>query len=53
MYIKEIISEGGSSMKVRAQAVEEGYRPLFVDALNKVADGLVTLEEVNKKLVLF
>ena len=51
--IKEIISEGGSSMKVRAQAVEEGYRPLFVDALNKVADGLVTLEEVNKKLVLF
>ena len=51
--IKEIISEGGSSMKIRAQALQEGYRPLFVDALQKVLDGYVTLDEVNKKLVLF
>lgn len=51
--IREIISESGSSMRVRDQALKEGYRPLFVDALQKVVDGFVTLEEVNKKLVLF
>ena len=51
--IKEIISESGSSMKVREEALKEGYRPLFIDALKKVVDGTVTLEEVNKKLVLF
>lgn len=51
--IKEIISESGSSMKVRDEALKEGYRPLFIDALRKVVDGVVTLEEVNKKLVLF
>ena len=51
--IKEIISESGSSMRVREEALKEGYRPLFIDALKKVVDGIVTLEEVNKKLVLF
>ena len=51
--IKEIISESASSIRVRDQAIKEGYRPLFVDALQKVLDGIVTLDEVNKKLVLF
>lgn len=51
--IRELISEGASSLKIREQAVKEGYRPLFMDALQKVVDGYVTLEEVNKKLVLF
>ena len=51
--IRELISEGASSLKVREQAIKEGYRPLFVDALQKVVDGYVTLDEVNKKLILF
>ncbi|MBO5397436.1 MAG: Flp pilus assembly complex ATPase component TadA [Clostridia bacterium] len=51
--IRELISEGASSLKVREQALKEGYRPLAMDALQKVVDGKVTLEEVNKKLVLF
>ena len=51
--IKEIISESGSSRKVRDEAFKEGYRPLSVDALHKVVNGVITLEEVNKKLVLF
>ena len=51
--IRELISEGASSLKIREQAVKDGYRPLFIDALQKVVDGYVTLEEVNKKLVLF
>ena len=41
-------------MKIREKALEgEIYKPLFVDALGKVLEGIVTLEEVNKKLVLF
>ena len=51
--IKEIISESGSSMMVMEQAIKDGYKPLFIDALQKVVDGIVTLDEVNKKLVLF
>ena len=33
--------------------IKKFFKPLFVDAIRKVLDGLVTLEEVNKKLVLF
>ena len=51
--VRELISEAASSLKIREQAVKEGYRPLYIDALQKVVDGYVTLEEVNKKLVLF
>ena len=52
--IRELISSGASSMKIREKALEgEIYKPLFVDALGKVLNGIVTLEEVNKKLVLF
>lgn len=51
--IRELIAAGASSLKVREQAIQDGYRPLFVDAIQKVVDGYVTLEEVNKKLVLF
>ena len=52
--IKELIASGASSLKIRQKALEGNiYKPLFIDAFNKVLDGIVTLEEVNKKLVLF
>ena len=52
--IKELISNGASSLKIREKALEGNvYKPLFIDAFGKVLDGIVTLEEVNKKLVLF
>ena len=52
--LRELISEGASSLKIKEKALEGGtYKPLFIDAFNKVLDGVVTLEEVNKKLVLF
>ncbi len=52
--IRELIANGASSLKIRSKALEEGtYKPLFIDAFNKILDGIVTLEEVNKKLVLF
>jgi type IV pilus assembly protein PilB len=51
--IKELISSGASSLKIRDEALKEGYRPLYLDALKKVVDGLTTIEEVNKKLALY
>jgi len=51
--IKEVISLGESSGKIRDIALKEGYRPLYIDAINKVINGTLTLEEVNKKLALF
>ena len=51
--LKELIIEGASSIKIRKAAIEEDYRPLFVDALTKTVNGIITLEEVNSKLVLY
>ena len=51
--LREIISEGGSSMKIREEALKGNYRPLMCDAIKKVLDGYTTLEEANKKLVMF
>ena len=52
--IRELISSGASSLKIKEKALEEGiYKPLKCDAINKVLDGIVTLEEADKKLVLF
>ena len=51
--IKELISKGESSIKIKTQAIKEGYKPLFIDALNKVYNEELTLDEVNSKLLLF
>ena len=52
--IRELIAAGATSMKIREKALEGGvYKPLFVDAIDKVLNGIITLEETNKKLVLF
>ncbi len=51
--LRDAISGGEPSLQLKKIALQQGYRPLMVDALKKVLDGKVTLEEVNKKLVLF
>ncbi len=51
--IKELVSNGESSLKVRAQALKEGYLPLHIDGLKKVVRGITTLDELNKKLALY
>jgi len=51
--IKELIINGASSIEIRNIAKEKGYRPLVVDGVNKVLQGLTTLEEVNKKINLY
>ena len=51
--IKELIFMGASSLKIKETAIKQGYRPLVVDAIQKVLDGISTLEEVNNKLAFY
>ena len=51
--IKELIISGKSSLEIRKQASQESYKPLVVDGINKVIQGHTTLEELNKKLLIF
>ena len=53
MEIREAIAHDKSSLEIKKIAEDSGYKPLAVDALVKVVNGLTTLEEINKKLMLF
>jgi len=51
--IKELIVNGASNIEIRKAAYRSGYEPLVIDAIRKVVNGTTTLEEINKKLVIF
>ena len=51
--IKELISKGASTMEIRSKALEQNYRPLVIDGINKVLKGTTTLDELNRQLVLY
>ena len=51
--VKQIVMEGKSSLEIRKLALEQDYKPLVIDGLNKVVNGYTTLEELNKKLLIF
>ena len=51
--IKEAIMQGKSSLEIRKEALQHGYRPLVVDGINKIIKGHTTLEELNKKLLIY
>ncbi len=46
--IGRIIMEGGNSLQIADQAVEEGIPDLRESGLKKVKDGLTSLEEINR-----
>jgi type IV pilus assembly protein PilB len=46
--ISNIIMQGGSSLDILRAALKEGFMPLRVSALHKVARGLISLEEANR-----
>ena len=48
-----MIIKGESSLNIRNFALTQGYRPLGVDGINKVIDGITTLEELNKKIMIY
>ena len=51
--IKDLISKDASSMEIRRKALELGYKPLLIDGINKVVNGITTLDEINNKLIIY
>ncbi len=51
--IKEAIMNGKSSLEIRKEALKQSYKPLVIDGINKVIQGHTTLEELNKKLLIY
>lgn len=51
--IKELIVKDASTMEIRKKALEEGYKPLIVEGIQDVLDGITTLEELNDKLLFY
>lgn len=51
--IKDLIVKDASSTEIRKEALKQGYKPLVVDGINKVVDGVTNLQEINKKLIIY
>lgn len=51
--VKEMIMSGKSSIEIRKVALEQDYKPLVIDGIQKVLNGLTNLEELNKKLLIY
>lgn len=51
--IKELIMNGASSIEIKKYALQKSYKPLCVDGINKVINGITTLDELNRKILIF
>lgn len=51
--LKEMIMSGKSSIEIRKKALEQNYKPLVIDGINKVISGLTNLDELDKKLLIY
>ena len=51
--MKELIINNASTIEIRKQAIKDGYKPLIVDGINKVLDGEITLDELNRKIIFY
>lgn len=52
-YLKDMISEGKSSIDIREYAINNTkYKPLVVDGVNKVLEGITTIDELKRKITL-
>lgn len=50
--IKELISNDESPIKIKKEALKQGYEPLEIDGIRKVIDGITNMKELNKKLLI-
>ena len=48
--MKDLITDDRPAHEIRQAAYRAGYRPLVIDAFNKVLSGITTIDEVKKKL---
>lgn len=51
--LSEAIMENESTIVIRNMALTKEYKPLIVDGINKILNGITTLDEVNDKLAFF
>ena len=51
--IRELIAADSSTLKIKEEALKTGYKPLVIDGINKVLQGITTLEELNRKISIF
>ena len=51
--IRELITNDASTMKIKEEAMKNDYKPLVIDGINKVLNGITTLQELTKILVIF
>jgi len=51
--IKELLVNGASAIEVRNEALKGSYKPLVVDGINKVLEGITNLNEIDKKLIIY
>lgn len=51
--IKELLVNGASSIEIRNEALNGNYKPLVIDGINKVLDGITNLKEIDRKLVIY
>jgi type IV pilus assembly protein PilB len=52
-YLKDMISDGKSSIDIRDYAINNTeYKPLVVDGVNKVLQGITTIEELKRKITI-
>ena len=51
--IRQLIVNDSSSMEIRNVALQTGYKPLILDGVYKVLNGITTLKELNNKLLIY
>ncbi len=52
MGIEQLILSGGSAYELRQKALQNGMISLRVSGLQKIRDGITTIEEVMRETVL-
>ena len=50
--IKQLIVDNKSTLEIKKRSAKYGYKPLIVDGIQKVVDGITTLDELNNKLII-
>ena len=45
--IRELIVNGASSIEIKNEAMKENYKPLVIDGINKVIEGITNPERCN------
>ena len=51
--IKELIANAASTYDIRKKGLEQGYRPLIVEGIKRVVEGITTMDELDDKLVIY